>query len=120
MLVAVGGALGALARYGLGGWVQGGRTDFPLGTLLVNLLGCFVMGFVMHWTSRGYISSELRFFLAIGILGGFTTFSSFSMESLRLFEEGRVTPALLYIGLSLLGCLVTVTAGYKIAQLLWR
>ncbi len=120
MLVAVGGALGALARFGLGGWIQGNRADFPLGTLLVNLLGCLVMGFVMHWTSRGIISSEMRHFLAIGILGGFTTFSSFSMESLRLFEEGRLGSGLLYVGLSLLGCLFTVTVGYKVAQVVWK
>jgi len=121
LLVAIGGALGALARYGLGGWVQQQvRHSFPYGTLIVNLLGCLLMGVLMHWIDRNIVRSEFRLFFGIGVLGGFTTFSSFSWEALHLFQQRSMAGGLLYVGASLLGCLAMVTTGYTVAQTIWK
>jgi len=89
LLVGAGGFLGAIARYGLGGLVQdrAGAT-FPLGTLVVNVVGCFVIGLVSELAeTRGFLTPESRAFLVIGVLGGFTTFSAFGNETLNLLRE---------------------------------
>jgi len=88
LAVAVGGALGALARWQLAGIVQralGGA--FPWGTLVVNALGSFLLGFLFVWLLERSASESLRLLLTVGFLGAFTTFSTFSLETVRLFEE---------------------------------
>lgn len=120
MLVAAGGMLGALARYGLSGVVQGNRIGFPYGTLVVNLLGCLVMGVLGRWLETGIASPEIRYLVGLGFLGAFTTFSTFSFEALRLLLDHNASTALLYIATSLLGCLGAVTAGYLATRALWR
>ncbi len=120
LLIATGGALGALARYGLGGLAQGDRTGFPYGTLLVNLLGCLIIGFLGYWTEVGIARPELRLALGIGFLGAFTTFSTFSLETLNLYLKHSPLTALLYVTLSLFGCLVMATTGYLTARIIWR
>lgn len=95
VLVAIGGALGAVARYVITAWVQQRVDFFPWGTLAVNLLGSFLIGMILELTLRGVLSSEARLFLAVGVLGGFTTFSSLSWETLALLEDGDIIPALL-------------------------
>lgn len=96
--VFLGGGLGSLLRVALGGAIQS-RADspFPWGTLCVNLVGCFSIGLVATLANdRGLIPENLRIFLVAGLLGGFTTFSAFGLETQRLFEGGAVAPALAY------------------------
>jgi len=96
--VALGGAVGALARYGLGGWVQArAGLSFPLGTLVVNVLGCVLIGFGIRYMEAARFPPETRALLAIGVLGAFTTFSTFSYETLALMEDGAWFRAGLYV-----------------------
>ena len=99
LAVAAGGALGSLARYLLSGQV--GRLlgiGFPWGTLAVNILGSFVMGVLVELLAvRWSVSPELRAFLTVGILGGFTTFSAFSLEVVVLLERGQTVAAAAYV-----------------------
>ena len=92
LYMSLAGALGTLARYGLSGVVQRWTTpSFPWGTTVVNLLGCFIFGFVWELTSERFlISGELHICILIGFLGAFTTFSSFIFESGKLFADGEL------------------------------
>lgn len=119
VLVALGGALGATLRYLVTSWVQQRVDFFPWGTLVVNLLGSFLIGVVLELTVRGFLSSQARLFLAVGLLGGFTTFSSFSWETLALLEDGDVLPALLYAGGSLVVGIVLAWVGSVTVRWLW-
>jgi CrcB protein len=103
LLVGVGGALGSMARYGFG--LLAGKawpTAFPIGTLLINIIGSLVMGLFIGFMARTLPSwqPEGRLFVAVGILGGFTTFSSFSLDTITLIERGDIGPAMLYVLLS--------------------
>ena len=92
LLVGAGGFLGSVLRYGMGGWVGRWKAGwaFPLETLLINVLGCLVLGFLAGLgESRGFLSAHTRAFLFIGLLGGFTTFSAFGNETFQLLREGR-------------------------------
>ncbi len=111
LLVALGGSVGAVLRYLVTSWVQQRVDFFPWGTLVVNLVGSFLIGIVLEATLQGFLSGEARLFIAVGLLGGFTTFSSFGWETLMLVQEGDFLPALLYSGGSLLGGLLLVWAG---------
>lgn len=99
LAIAVGGALGSVARYVMAGQVSrwaGG--DFPWGVLAVNVVGSFVMGLLVELTAlRWSVSPELRALLLVGVLGGFTTFSSFSLDAALLIERGAWGPALGYV-----------------------
>jgi CrcB protein len=95
-IVALGGALGAILRYLVTSWVQHRVDFFPWGTVVVNLVGSFLIGIVLEMTLRGFLSSQVRLLLGVGILGGFTTFSSLSWEMLTLLEESDILPAFLY------------------------
>ncbi|AFV76969.1 crcB protein [Thermus oshimai JL-2] len=115
LLVALGGALGSALRYGFGAWVQGVLGPaFPYSTLLVNLLGSFFIGLVLRLSLEGVLSGEGRLFLAVGVLGGFTTFSTFSYELLTLAQGGEWAKAFLYAGLSLLLGFLLVFLGYRL------
>lgn len=103
LLVGVGGALGAMARYGFAEAV--GRlwqSSFPLATLLINIIGSLLMGLLVGLLAKFMPAwvNEARLFVAIGILGGFTTFSSFSLDVVAQLERGEIGPALLYVLLS--------------------
>jgi CrcB protein len=102
--IALGSAIGGVARYLLGGLIQrfsGG--SFPSGTLLVNLTGSFVLGFLYRYASdSAAITPEVRALLTIGLCGGYTTFSTFTYETVRLLEDGETVRAIVYIGLSVL------------------
>lgn len=123
IFVALGGALGSVSRYLLGTWVQSisKSIDFPFGTLSVNLIGCFVIGFLSQLAeSRGAFTPESRALVFIGILGGFTTFSSFGNDTLNLLRDGETFNALLNIGLNVIVGLTLVWFGRNSAQWIWR
>ncbi|MGZ3681117.1 MAG: fluoride efflux transporter CrcB [Ktedonobacterales bacterium] len=91
LLVALGGALGASTRYLLGMWIQTRvGPDFPWGTFVINVTGSFLIGIVLGLVNAGTLSAEARLFLAVGVLGGYTTFSSFSYETLELLGDGNI------------------------------
>jgi len=112
------GALGCISRYLISGWVYNvtGRA-LPWGTLAVNLIGSFLLGLLMEAGLRTtLLSPELRIGLTVGFMGGFTTFSTFSFETMRLLEEGSLWQAGANIGLSLLLCLLGSAAGVMLAR----
>ncbi len=107
--VAIGGALGSMARYGVN--ILAGRlTSLPLGTLTVNITGCFAMGLLASGLAfKG--GQHLAPLLLTGVLGGFTTFSAFSLDTLTLWERGAAGTALAYVAASVVLSLAAVTAG---------
>lgn len=112
------GSAGTLARYALQGLVQY-RTDstFPTGTLTVNLLGCFFLGGVGQFAlERLTIPPDWRIAITIGFFGAFTTFSSFSWETVRMLEDGEWAWAILYVGISVFGGLLLALVGIRIAE----
>ena len=114
--IGVGGALGSIARAWLA--IAVARItgpQFPWGTILINVIGSLVIGFFSTLTTSGSrfaVPIDIRAFVMIGICGGFTTFSSFSLQTLELLRQGRMTQALGNIILSLVLCLAAVTAGH--------
>lgn len=119
LAVTCGGVIGTLLRFAVATWVG---TQWPrhfcLATLAVNLLGCLLIGYLYAvFLTRPDISPELRGALIIGFLGALTTFSSFSLDALRLLESGQVATAFGYIGTSVLGGLLATWAGLALARL---
>lgn len=119
LLVGAGGAIGAMARYGVS--VAIGRLlpmSFPLATLSVNVLGSLLMGVLIGVLARTLppMAPEIRLFAAVGVLGGFTTFSSFSLDTVTLLERGALAQALLYVGLSVVVCLAGLYLGLLISR----
>jgi len=123
LLVALGGAFGSVSRYLLGTWVQSvsKSIDFPYGTLTVNLIGCFVIGFLSQLAeARGVFTSETRAFVFIGILGGFTTFSSFGNDTINLLRDGETFNALANVGANVILGLALVWLGRTVAFWTWK
>jgi CrcB protein len=119
LLVGIGGGLGAVARYGAGlavAWLW--PMAFPLGTLLVNLAGSLLMGLfagaLTHHSGPGV--EALRLFVAVGLLGGFTTFSAFSLDAVRLIERGELLQAGAYVLLSVVLCLIGLYLGLLVTR----
>ena len=117
-LIAIFGALGTLARYGLQGLVQVRVGNaFPYGTLLINLSGCFLLGLIGQFTlNRMVISPDWRVAIAVGFFGGYTTFSSFGWETAKMLEDGEWLRALAYVGASVLAGLFLSVAGIHLAN----
>ena len=113
--VAVGAAIGAVLRWGAGLVFNGLWAGFPLGTLLVNALGGLLIGVAMVWFARSP-HEVMRLLLVTGLLGGFTTFSAFSAESLGLIQRGDIGLALLHSAAHLLGALACTALGYALAR----
>lgn len=116
LLVALGGALGSVARYKFSGWIlhQTVAWRFPLGTFAVNVLGCLVIGLLAGLAVRDdYFTNEARLFLFTGIIGGFTTFSAFGLETFYLLRRGELLVASSYVGLSLIIGLLALWAGFS-------
>jgi CrcB protein len=123
LLVGLGGAFGSISRYLLGTWIQSfsRSLDFPYGTLTVNLIGCFVIGFLSQLAeARGVFTSESRAFIFVGVLGGFTTFSSFGNDTINLIRAGAMFNALMNIGTNMILGLALVWVGRTVAYLIWR
>ena len=117
LLVAAGGAIGAVGRYLAGLWIAARLGDeFPWGTFFVNVTGSFLIGAVLGLVEGGTLPAGARLFLAVGVLGGYTTFSSFSYEALTLTSKGDYASALFYsLGQVTLG-LVAAYAGLYLAS----
>ena len=114
LIVGLGGAVGAMARHGVGVVaMRNFGAGFPYGTIIVNILGSFLMGLLIAWLARrtGGSSNELRLFLATGFLGGFTTFSAFSLDTIVLYERGDFGQAALYVGASVVVSILALVAG---------
>jgi CrcB protein len=122
LLIGSGGFLGCVSRYLLQDFVMKRfPSAFPFGTFLVNVSGCFLIGLIYGLSVKSRVLSEaLRFLLATGFCGGFTTFSTFSYESLALLKEGNYLYCGLYISLSILVGILATFAGYGIIQQLVR
>ncbi len=116
--VALGSALGGMARYLLSGWIQRGADGvFPVGTLAVNVIGSLLLGFLLRYSLEGpSLSVEMRTLLTIGFCGGFTTFSTFSYETVALIQSGQWTRAGLYALSSLVLTVGATFAGLILAQ----
>lgn len=121
LYLAAGGVLGTLARYRIGIWVPGwAGTGFPWGTLLVNLVGSFVLGFATRSASVLPVSPEVRGFVTIGFCGAFTTFSTFTFETVGLLQQGEWGRGAVYALGSLALGLAAMLAGLSAASLLFR
>ncbi len=121
LLVGSGGFIGSVFRYLISGWVYQffNITGFPWGTFAVNFLGCLVIGFLGGFSEEHNIfSGEARLFLFIGLLGGFTTFSTFGYETFAFLRDGQFTEAIFNVLLQVLLCLAAVWLGYIISKFL--
>ena len=119
LLVALGGAVGSVARYLMASAIQkSSGLEFPLGTVLVNILGCFLIGLLYVWlVARSDPRHELRVLLMVGVMGGFTTFSSFSLETVTLFMNGSYGTAALNVGVSVIACLAGTALAIALARI---
>lgn len=120
--IALGGGIGSFLRYTLTSVIARNLgTLFPYGTLAVNVIGSFIMGITIEYLSKTLPhSNELRAFLAIGILGGFTTFSAFSLDSITLFERGSPMLAIAYIITSVVLSIITIFAGMALIRMVMQ
>ena len=117
LLVGAGGLVGAMTRYLLGAWVQDviSNHSFPYGTLTVNVVGCLLIGLIAGLVeTRDALTVQTRAFLIVGVLGGFTTYSTFGYETMRLLHSGSHGTAFLYVGIHLLAGFGAAWAGYAV------
>ena len=122
-LAGIGGFIGSALRYAVTGYVQdwSKSIDFPYGTLAVNLIGCIVIGFLSQLAeTRGVFTAESRTLIFIGVIGGFTTFSAFSNETMNLWRDGENLLALTNIAAHLVLCLGAVWLSRALAYQIWR
>ena len=119
LYVIIGGGIGALLRYLISGLIQKNSSGiFPYGTLVVNLLGALIIGFLWELFQNITVSTNIRVFLFMGLLGAFTTFSTFSLETLNLIRDRENIQALINIFVSNISCLILVFLGSATAKLL--
>lgn len=119
LAIGIGSFIGGILRYLLTVFVQNKfLTTFPLGTFTVNIIACFFIGAVFGLSERGNINSEWRIFIATGILGGFSTFSSFSNETVSLLRDGQLWYAFGYIAGSVIIGIAATFAGISVIKLL--
>jgi fluoride exporter len=118
LYIALGSAFGGAARYLLGTFIQGRLgAGFPVGTLIINISGAFLLGFIFTYAlGTPAVSPEMRGLLTTGICGGYTTFSTFSYETMMLVEDGQLTRAAIYVILSVLIALLGVWLGLALGR----
>lgn len=122
LAVALGGAIGAGARYQVGNLMArlaGPHAQFPWGTLSVNIIGSLIMGALLGWFAKGGAadSENLRLFLIVGLMGGFTTFSAFSAEMVTMLHRGEMASALIYVAVSVIAGMAAFLVGLVGAQM---
>jgi len=116
LLVGIGGFIGAILRYVLGGWIQNSFVSFPIGTLVINITGSFFLGLIMYLSEyQGFFDEETRIFLTIGILGAFTTLSTFGYESFRLLDGSKLTLMAINVVSTVLFSMLAVYLGKIVA-----
>ncbi len=121
LLIGLGGFLGAVLRYLIGGWIQDGFLSFPVGTLTVNATGSFILSLIMYLSEyEGLFGDNARIFLTIGFLGSFTTMSTFSYESFRFLEQKEIFLFALNLVGTIISTLLAVYLGRVVAVGLWR
>lgn len=112
--VMLGGFIGAITRYKTGEWLQ--TNEFPIGTLVINLIGCFLLGWLLTYIRiKRNIRPEFTSFIGTGFIGSFTTFSTFSVETIHLFQNGLVFYGILYVTVSIIFGLLLSYLGLKLA-----
>ena len=122
-IIGAGGFVGAVLRYLVSGWVQyrSGSIFFPFGTMAVNMIGCLVIGFLTYLVeARSMFTPEVRSFVLVGLLGAFTTFSTFGNETLALIRDSRLDLAAVNAGLQVSAGVCLVWIGRILAAALWR
>ena len=119
LLVGIGGFIGSVCRYLLSQISISNATDFPINTFIINFSGALIIGIITGLSVKNSnIDPNLILLINIGICGGFTTFSTFSLETINLFNEGNIIVAVAYVLLSILICLLAVVAGQNIVKCL--
>lgn len=120
IVISLGAALGGAFRYGLASFIQKRvESFFPYGTLLVNILGSFALGFIMYYLDeKDFLSPQMRLFLTVGLCGGFTTFSTFSYETLNLIRNSQFLLATTNVLGSVFLCLIAIYLAYIISKAL--
>ena len=119
LLIGTGSFIGGVLRYSISQFIQTKfLSTFPIGTLIINIIGCFTIGLVFALSERTNMSPEMRLFLATGICGGFTTFSAFSNETFGLMRDGQLFYASAYITSSILFGVFATFIGYSILKLI--
>jgi CrcB protein len=114
LIIGIGSFIGGILRYWVSGWVQSGALTFPLGTLVVNFIGSLVLSLIMYLSEHaGLFSEEIRIFWTIGLLGSFTTMSTFSYESFRLLEQNEN----MLFGLNMVGTVILTLAAVYLGKL---
>jgi len=122
-IVGIGGFIGAVLRYLMSGYVQNltRSNTFPIGTIAVNITGCFLIGMVSQLVaSQANLSAEIRLLVMVGLLGAFTTYSTFSYETMNLLQDQKIFLALLNIGIHLILGLAAVLLGRLTITTIWR
>jgi len=120
LLVCAGGAIGSGARYLTALWAASAMSPaFPYGTLIVNVLGSFLIAFIMHvGSATELLPADVRVMLTAGVMGGFTTYSTFNYETTNYFRLGSWSTGMLNIGVTVIGCLIAGFAGLMLARLI--
>jgi CrcB protein len=120
LLVGIGGFIGAILRYILGGWIQNSFVNLPVGTLVINVTGSFFLGLIMYLSEyQGLFGEETRIFLTIGVLGAYTTLSTFGYESFRLLDDSKIMLMTINLVATVLFSMLAVYLG-KIVALSFR
>lgn len=114
LYVFVGGGLGSVCRYGIGKVAGVWESQVPLGTILANVVACLILGMLVGWSMKHGEQKTLHLFLAVGFCGGFSTFSTFSLENVTLWQQGDYTAAITNILVSLVVCVLCVLAGIRL------
>jgi len=120
LMVALGGALGSVVRYLVGGWVaERWGTSFPYGTLVINITASFIIGFFLAFAQdRARLSPYWRLFIAVGFVGGYSTFSTYEYESIRLLQDGEMLLGMLYLVGSMAGGAIAAITGITVGSLI--